>query len=1178
MIFDEKSLLHVLYKFTLFRSARFFAFICATFSASALALNLNPTLTNAGIWTPVTDSNYLSSSYNGGLANTFHALIPLGPSGQYGMAVTGWGYSGWPPTLKTTPPVSVAILSQDSSGNLGINTTAYISDPVTNGGGSLIVADFNGDGKPDIFLAAHNESPFIAMPSTAYLSNASGGFSKVTLSDHVMAHDAELVYINGKPAVITGTFAPGDSNPIYTFSNGAFVENMPTRVGQLGGMDATLTDSGGAAGLQIVRGDVNTGWDPKTGFSATQDINVYAFDGTDLSSSTPIQIITPYLSTLPQYKTFPAAIGGPGLTHTYRVWAEDLNHDGKQDILAGESMWSQSSQNFPSALQILINKGDGTFRDATAALNPDMSLSTSEMDYNPMFIDLDHSGINTYLFAGSTSWGDPTRQSDYILLNDGTGRLYIGLHDQFTLLAPQVFAFLGMQFNSTSTPPRFIAIPQTDGSLNFVAEVPTNKFNSTANILQVAYQYVNVPLRYNPATDFTQSVTVSDRNGSMLMRTWAGNDTFHDKNASSSPTSIDGGLGINTSVYSGKLSEYTVTRNADGTVTVIGNGLTDKLKNIQKLQFSDALINLAAGTPTINNSTLGYGSATVSFTPAVNSGGARTESGNLPTYTATCSAAGQTTQTKSGAGSPLTVQGLTGGVTYSCFVTATNSSGTSAPSSVLSVTPLPSVSTIRTAFFVNSSSSANKSSVLRVINLDSHSAALNATAYDEAGNIVGTASADFGTIANQQMLTFTSSQLEAVIGYAPSSPVAKYRIVFGANLPSFEIIDFIKDIATGNLTLGQAQIGNRAASTATTSSRNAFFVNPSTGASKTSVVRLINTTAQNGTLTATAYSETGSTVGKVNASLGIISAQQMLTFTSGQLEAAIGYIPASSSAKYRVAFNANLPNFEVINFVKDNATGNLTLAQAQIDDRDASSSSSSIRNAFFVNASSSGNKTSVVYLVNPSAQGGTLTATAYNEAGSIVGTAGAPLGSISAQQMLSFTSAQLETAIGYVASSSSAKYRVAFNANLPSFELINFIQDVASGNLILGQAQIDDGTFTTATSTREALFVNASTSGNKTSVVRLINANNQAGIVTATAYDESGKVVGTANVPLGTINAQQMLTYSSMQLEALIGYMPASATAKYRIVFNMNLPSFEVINFIKDLATGNLTLGQILVR
>jgi hypothetical protein len=484
---------------------------------------------------------------------------------------------------------------------------------------------------------------------------------------------------------------------------------------------------------------------------------------------------------------------------------------------------------------------------------------------------------------------------------------------------------------------------------------------------------------------------------------------------------------------------------------------------------------------------------------------------------------------------------------------------------------------VRHALFVNASSSANKTSLLRIINLDTQAGAVTATAYDEAGNLVGNGGASLGPIAPQQMLTFTSPQLEAAIGYTPSSSTAKYRIVLSTGLPSFEVINFIKDVATGNLTLGQAQTADRAATAALTSTRNALFVNPSTSLNKTSVVRLINLGSQSGAVTALAYNESGNQVGisSLGAAMGTLGPRQMMTFTSAQIETLIGYKPSAPTAKYRIVFTANLPSFEVINFVKDIATGNLTLGQSQIDNRAASASSTSTRNALFVSASSSATKTSVIRLINLNNQSGAVTATAYTEAGSAVGAANATMGTLFPNQILTFTSAQLEAAIGYVPSSTTAKYRIVFNATLPSFEVINFIKDNASGNLTLGQAQIDDrGISIVSNSTRNALFINASSSSNKTSVLRVINLGGQGGNLSASAYDEAGNPVGAGNAPLGAIAARQMLTFTSAQLEAAIGYAPGSGSAKYRVVLSANLPSFEVINFIKDVATGNLILGQ----
>jgi hypothetical protein len=83
----------------------------------------------------------------------------------------------------------------------------------------------------------------------------------------------------------------------------------------------------------------------------------------------------------------------------------------------------------------------------------------------------------------------------------------------------------------------------------------------------------------------------------MLMRTWAGNDVFYDTNANSKPTKIDGGLGTNKVIYSGSSALYSVTRNSNGSSTVISNNsapiqVNDTLTNIQQIQFTDKTISL----------------------------------------------------------------------------------------------------------------------------------------------------------------------------------------------------------------------------------------------------------------------------------------------------------------------------------------------------------------------------------------------------------------------------------------------------------------------------------------------------------------------------------------------------------------------------------------------------------
>ena len=130
---------------------------------------------------------------------------------------------------------------------------------------------------------------------------------------------------------------------------------------------------------------------------------------------------------------------------------------------------------------------------------------------------------------------------------------------------------------------RFIPYLLDDGSLNFLAVT-----NGTL--------LTNVPLHYNVSTDYKESVAIDDRNKSMLIRTWAGNDLFADTNANAAPAHIDGGLGLDTASYSKASSTYQITHNSDGSIKVAGNGIVDMLVNIERLQFTNKKIALDLGT------------------------------------------------------------------------------------------------------------------------------------------------------------------------------------------------------------------------------------------------------------------------------------------------------------------------------------------------------------------------------------------------------------------------------------------------------------------------------------------------------------------------------------------------------------------------------------------------------
>ncbi len=137
--------------------------------------------------------------------------------------------------------------------------------------------------------------------------------------------------------------------------------------------------------------------------------------------------------------------------------------------------------------------------------------------------------------------------------------------------------------------------------------------------------------------------------------------------------SVPPGLSISSS---GTLSG-TPTAAGDFLFTVVATDAQSFTGNRSYMVHVAAIV---PGAPIVGTATAGNASATVSFIPPANDGGAP-----ITGYTVTSSPGGITA---TGAGSPITVTGLTNGTAYAFTVTATNSAGISAASAASnSVTP-----------------------------------------------------------------------------------------------------------------------------------------------------------------------------------------------------------------------------------------------------------------------------------------------------------------------------------------------------------------------------------------------------------------------------------------------------------------------------------------------------------
>lgn len=304
-----------------------------------------------------------------------------------------------------------------------------------------------------------------------------------------------------------------------------------------------------------------------------------------------VELPKPYFDDKPEYAGFPSFRDPYSKTHTPRALLTDLNQDGLPDVLMVATIWANGTDGHSrSALQLLFNQGDLRFADVTDVLPPEIDVESLE-DHNTLLRDVDASGIDTVFWSSKgpdTATRDQVWQGNYILVNDGTGRLYSAMHDEFYRMGSQVSSFLRGQnlggFSpNTSITPQFIAYRTPTGTLNFVAIVRLSAAGQPRR-----FAFVNVPLGINLTTDFRRDITIPGRNGSRRIRTFAGNDTIARALADPDCT-INAGLGADAVVYPGSMRDWSLQR--QGTTVLIshrsGTGGTDRLTGVEIARFDD---------------------------------------------------------------------------------------------------------------------------------------------------------------------------------------------------------------------------------------------------------------------------------------------------------------------------------------------------------------------------------------------------------------------------------------------------------------------------------------------------------------------------------------------------------------------------------------------------------------
>jgi hypothetical protein len=312
-------------------------------------------------------------------------------------------------TAQQTFPVTV--LLGDGTGRFTDGTTGVFSGTPAHDqfARQLVVAELNGDGRPDVFIAdtGDDHDPWPGYQNTLILSAPGGRLVDATanlpqVSDY--SHSAAAADVNGDGAtdIYVGNIYGANRVPpriLLNDGSGHFSAGAGLLPAELDNVDSTKYD-----GCAFV--DVNGDNRPDLVLAGDQVVTTSAVllnDGTGHFSFLP--------DAMPA-KPFGADAIGLGPSEL------DVNGDSHADILIG---YTKSNPSYVGRwIQVLVGNGDGSFRDETAMRLPQTDNSLA---WPKFFLprDLDHDGRED---VGVQVFGPSAQDSALTYLVDSAGSFH----------------------------------------------------------------------------------------------------------------------------------------------------------------------------------------------------------------------------------------------------------------------------------------------------------------------------------------------------------------------------------------------------------------------------------------------------------------------------------------------------------------------------------------------------------------------------------------------------------------------------------------------------------------------------------------------------------------------------------------------------------------------------------
>lgn len=513
-------------------------------------------------------SNYFKSffthptvdpSYRPQAAFTFRAP-DLNGDGHQDLLVLGGFYPGGSTNWTTQPG---RLLLGDGKGGYTIAGESVFPNAALSSvhPRKVIFADFNGDGRADVFIADHgwDAPPFPGQQNQLFLSKAGGGYDNATarlsqVSDFTHAADAADIDGDGDVDIFVGNGYGYEGDPLsYMLINdgaGNFTRNDSTLPVHAGGLldfmsvhhfpGATLADLNGD-GLPelLVTADAGNPYDKLRNTTI-----IWNQKGVFKEDS---------VTMLPLPAGVPAHID-------LDVQMADFNYDGRPDLIV---VGTNGDPYYKGAfVQLLRNDGNNVFTDVTASSMPAadvMSWTPGSPNDTPwgmwlQQLDFNHDGVMDF----AVNYNGQLKQSTPLVwLNDGAGK--------FTVLHVSDFVEPGSEWMMNTG--HFVAMEHGYGHV-------TTQYSEGGGLLTMGL----APLM--AYRGHAASPLISGDAGANQFATTGANNT------------VNGGAGLDTLVMSGNRAHYTITVGAQSVQVSDGRGIdgTDTLTGVERVRFLDQAV------------------------------------------------------------------------------------------------------------------------------------------------------------------------------------------------------------------------------------------------------------------------------------------------------------------------------------------------------------------------------------------------------------------------------------------------------------------------------------------------------------------------------------------------------------------------------------------------------------